>query len=537
MTPTSTPRPRWCTATRFDRIAAMACCAATWGAASCVPVWADDGFASLGLGLQRTHQAHVELHGDFRTRSEALYDLDLDRGTTPSGQLTFPVPLGNPAGQWLTAADVRVRTNVSAYAPGGQVAVHMRLDLLDDLALGSTPSGPVAASISQAPPAAAIRLKRAWGEALLPFGVLAAGRMGSHWGLGMLTHGGDCEDCDRGDAADRIALVTPVLNHLIAVAYDFSAVGPQGTRVDAVRAIDLDPGDDVRSVTAAVLQWRSPDALKRRLAAGRSTLDYGLFASHRWQGHDTPIGVDSPTSAQVLPRRLRATAADLWVRWLAPRWRIELESAVLTATIQQPSLLPGVLYRQGIESQEFGAVVQVGYGAVDEGWLAGADAGVASGDAAPGFSRPDAVLQASGRAGDLFAGQLDPPRDRRADDFHFHPDFRVDRILFREILGTVTDAAYLRPHIRWRDPHFGAGRLDAELAVVASTALYATSTPSGRRPLGVEIDPTLAYHSDDGFGLVLAGGLLLPGTAFDNPTQQLTARPAGLLQVRLHYRF
>ena len=43
-----------------------------------------------------------------------------------------------------------------------------------------------------------------------PIGILAAGRMGSHWGLGMLANGGDCLDCDAGDAADRIAFVTPL---------------------------------------------------------------------------------------------------------------------------------------------------------------------------------------------------------------------------------------------------------------------------------------------------------------------------------------
>ena len=276
--------------------AAWACCTVAW--LSCGSAGADDGFASLGIGLQRNNAGHVDVHGDFRTRGEALYNLDLDRGATPSGQLMYRVPLGNPAGQWLTGADMRLRTNLSAYAPGGQVAVHMRLDLLDNLALGSTPVGPAAASISQAPPSQAIRLKRAWGEALLPFGVLAAGRMGSHWGLGMVTHGGDCEDCDRGDAADRIALVTPVLDHLIAVAYDFSSVGPQGQRIVSERAIDLDAADDVRSVTAAVLHWRSPETVRRRLAAGRSTLDYGVFGSHRWQDRDAPGGVEKPTAAQ-----------------------------------------------------------------------------------------------------------------------------------------------------------------------------------------------------------------------------------------------
>lgn len=60
----------------------------------------------------------------------------------------------------------------------------------------------------------AIRVKRLYGEAVIPFGLVAAGRMGSHWGLGMLTNGGDCADCDSGDSADRIALITPLVGQI-----------------------------------------------------------------------------------------------------------------------------------------------------------------------------------------------------------------------------------------------------------------------------------------------------------------------------------
>ena len=30
-------------------------------------------------------------------------------------------------------------------------------------------------------------------------------------------------------------------------------------------------------------------------------------------------------------------------------------------------------------------------------------------------------------------------------DFHFSPDYHVDEILFRHILGTVTNANYIKP--------------------------------------------------------------------------------------------
>jgi uncharacterized protein (TIGR04551 family) len=529
---------RWPTPSR--RLIAGCCTAAS--VAACAPAIAQaeelpqPTFATLGLPPPNREGTWWEAHGNFRVRGEALGNLDLDRGPTPSGQTLYPQPLGHPASSWLTGADVRLRTDVAVYAPGGQVSAKLRLDFLDNVALGSDPQGPAVAAVGQQAPVAPATLRRAWAEALLPFGVLAAGRMGSHWGLGMLSHGGDCGDCNSGDAADRIALVSPLFGHLVAVAYDFAAVGAQGKRVDGLRALDLDPRDDVRTWTAAVMRWHDPAAIARRRAAGRGTLDYGVYGSHRWQDIDFPA-VAQPGQAQAIGRGLSATAGDLWLRWLGPSLRLEVEAVALTARIAQPTLLPGVLYRTDVQSQQFGAALQSEWGDPEQGFGVGLDAGVASGDPAPGVSPPQVTLLQRGKPGDVFGGQLDLPRDQRADDFRFHTDFRVDRILFRDLLGTVTDAAYVRPHLRWRQAKFGAGRLEADLAVVASSALYASSTPGGQRPLGVEFDPTLSYVSRDGFACVLAGGWLLPLAGLDNPAAGLRARSAGLLQVRLHYGF
>jgi uncharacterized protein (TIGR04551 family) len=169
------------------------------------------GFTDVGQDLERHPEIAFDVHGSLRLRADLLYNLDLDRGTTPSGAPLFPVPLQDPGGQTLYTADMRFRTDLAFYAPGGGVAVKARIDVLDDLVLGSTPDTVPSATTSQRPPdAAAFRVERAWGEALTPVGLVAAGRMGSHWGLGILANGGDCADCDRGDAADRVAFVTPI---------------------------------------------------------------------------------------------------------------------------------------------------------------------------------------------------------------------------------------------------------------------------------------------------------------------------------------
>lgn len=246
------------------------------------------GFTDLGQDIAPRRGTGISLDGSLRTRGEALWNLDLDRGLTPSGQALFPTPLGDPGSQLLTHADMRLRTDLSIYAPGGGVAVKVRLDVLDDVTQGSTAEGIPSSSSTQTSPDAPIHIRRAYGEALTPFGLVVAGRVGSQWGLGMLANGGDCADCDSGDSADRVAFITPLAGLIWAVALDISASGPVGARKDGVRGIDLGRSDDVHSVTVAVLSWRNDRARRRRARAGKSTFEWGAYFSHRWQSDDVP---------------------------------------------------------------------------------------------------------------------------------------------------------------------------------------------------------------------------------------------------------
>ncbi|HUH01775.1 MAG TPA: TIGR04551 family protein [Kofleriaceae bacterium] len=515
-----------------------------------------DGFAELGAELTPRKYAsprdrtEVILHGSMRVRGEALYNLDLDRGLTPSGDPLFPVPVADPDGQTLTGADTRLRTDLAIYAPGTGVAVKLRVDVLDNLALGSTPEGrpstgrapSPAASPGQRPPTEAFRIKRAYGEALTPFGILAAGRMGAHWGLGLVANGGDCEDCDGGDAADRIAFVTPIAGHLWAASFDFTATGPTARRRDEARVIDLEPTDDVRSVTFAVWDQHTPLMLQRRREVGRPSLDYGAYVAHRWQDNDVPSDY-LPTAqpipldaGQVMHRGYRATAADVWVRLTTARLRLEVEMAYVHASVDQASLVPGVLLSPSVTSNQLGLAFQSELIASPAARL-GFHFGVASGDPAPGFGAFPTPNAPAAQPGDLDGPQADLPRDASVDNFRFHPDYRIDRILFREIIGTVTDAFYLRPTLAYRLLDLGTSQLDFEAALIASWALEATSTPSGSRSLGIELDPGLVYRSSDGFLAALDYAVLLPGAGFDNPAAGLDARAAQLVRLRLGYYF
>lgn len=502
------------------------------------------GWTDVGQDLKPRPRSEAHVEGAFRMRGELLHNLDLDRGLSPSGEPLFPIAEGNPSAQTLTYGDMRLRTDVAFYTAGGSVAIKTRIDVLDNIALGGSAAGvPSASTTQRASGGDALRIKRAYGEVLLPFGVLAAGRMGAHFGLGMISNGGDCADCDSGDAQDRIALITPLVGHIFAAAYDLAWSGPLANRRDGVRRIGYAPSTQVHGVAFALLRWNDDLAHTRRRTAGKTTFNYGLNGAHRWQTNDAPYEYLSisdgarPSGTTVTARGFTATALSTWFRLVFPHGRIELEAAMLFATVDQPSLIPGVRSNHPVTSKQFGAALQTELGAAMDIASGGLDAGYASGDSAPGFGASNDPLRPTPRPGDLDGPQANLPYDRTVDNFRFHPDYRVDRILFREIIGTVTDAVYLRPHARLTLYRLRTGTLQASAAAIASWAVQASSTPGGKAPLGLEIDPTLSYMSHDGFGFALEGALFLPGNAFNNIPSRLTAKPATLLRVRLMFHF
>lgn len=508
------------------------------------------GLGAHGDDLLVREKIEVKLTGFFRLRGDLLHNLDLDRGTTPTGLPLFSVPLSDPLGQNIALADMRLRTDLAVYAPFAAAAVKIRADLIDDLVLGSTPSlspgtgnAPTPAASPGQMPSSLFRIKRAYGEVLTPIGYLAAGRMGNQWGLGMLSNGGDCIDCNLGDAADRIAFVTSLGGHLWAAAYDFSAVGPTTPfRRDGQRQLVLDNAVDVKSVTVAWMNLRDDASRRRRTRADKLTFEYGAFLSHRWQDFDAPESYlpvatqRALTPASVMRRGYRALAVDAWARLTAPSFRIEAEAAALFAESEQASLIPGVLLRDKVQSAQFGAALETQFGSNDARFIGGLNLGYASGDAAPGFGAfPSAGKVAT--PGELDGAQVSVPRDNRVDNLRFHPDYRIDRILFAEIIGTVTDAMYLKPWARLRLLDFSSAQFNLKGSGTLSRAAFASSTPNGDAALGLELWSALTWESKDGFDVLAEYAVLFPFGAFDNPSQNLRATPAQLARVRLAWKF
>jgi uncharacterized protein (TIGR04551 family) len=441
------------------------------------------------------------------------------------------------------------------------------------LPLFTTSQNPVQAGINAA--ADAIRVKRLWAEVTTPLGQLRFGRMPQNFGLGILANDGNKLNSDYGDNADEVMFATRIAGHYIIPAYSFTSSGPFGRNGGAGvggdlsfsdfaneggQRYNLDPHDDVHSFILVIAKKDKEEDITEQLRNGGIVLNYGLFAAYRTQQYDDPTYYSSPVTtttpnpvasqADYIFRNANAGIGSLWARFQWDKLRIEAEASGIVGEIQgtatsviannpnknaDPQLRTvdpansKVLKDNPLWVLQSGGALESSYKLLNDQLTIGLDAGIASGDDAFGMGlRP--VINQKPKPGDLDGQQYgeclkrDPQGGDRDNDgqvdcetvddnvtnFRFNPDYQVDLILFREVLGTVTDAFYIKPHIGYNLTESLGARLD----LIYSEAIFASSTPGNQNPLGLEIDATGYYGTEDGFYLMAQYGFLLPFGAF-----------------------
>ncbi|HET7752794.1 MAG TPA: TIGR04551 family protein [Anaeromyxobacteraceae bacterium] len=499
----------------------------------------------------------VQLDGYLRFRTDLFSGFDLGRGADPQGFFLFPRPTSKPTKSGtLTNVNARLRLDPTLNV-SEEVRVHAQADVLDNIVLGSNPDVLFQAgampiplgSRSQVPPSDgfnadrdSIRVKRAWAEVETPVGLLSFGRQPASWGLGILDNPGDALDDDFGDNVDRIQFAiplrsTPIGPITVIPLYDLIATGLTTADFHNGRGIgqpiDADQSDDATALGFKVVRVDTADERDEKLERGRGSFNYGLYYNYRSQGYAFPA-VETGQAGQVSgaqpvgdvgPLVRRAASAhvfDLWTRYQTKKYRLELEATGIIGEISNAAgAVPNPTTGEGgafVAEPAFGPVLIRQFGAVAQGeyalgsgrWKLGSELGVASGDSAPGFgNRPERGIAQRGSIDGRQFG-LDGDRDLR--NFRFNPAYRVDLILWREIIGQVTDAWYLKPTLKYS---FIDG-LDATASVIYSQSLYETSTPAGNhKSLGIEADVGLSYRSDDGFVAWLDYGVMQPLAAFN----------------------
>ncbi|MFT3841352.1 MAG: TIGR04551 family protein [Myxococcaceae bacterium] len=535
-------------------------------------------------------------NGYFRVRPELYNKMDLGWAANPlnvrkdpSGYTLWPPggTYGSPYSnrdRTETMADMRFRfeptINVSE-----EVRIRAQVDAFDNMVMGSTPQlsqqGYSIFSQSQVTPqqglnalTSSIALKRLYGEVSTPVGILRFGRMGSQWGLGMLYNDGSCLDCDHGDNVDRIQFVAePIAGYYVTPMFDFNLAGVLAQATNNGRQIDTSQSDNSNSLILALARRDTDSQARAKMDAGGTVFNYGIHFTYRTQRND-PVDFYNPTNEGSLlgqtntsmigfvPRNAQLFIPDIWVKVERSSLRIELEAAAILgsignrATVASLANTPG--QNQGLGVAQWGAVLQGEYRLLEGNALSiGVEVGFASGDKAPGFGNyPNRDSKTPN--GDTVPGNIDGPQyscqatggctDPTIRNFRFNQDYRVDMLLFREILGGITDTLYVKPSVKYRI----ADGFHIYAAVIYSRAIYAESTPSafvdangkvqGDPNLGVEINAGARYETEDGFFARLEYGVVFPLGGFGAPTVNTlnvptTTEPAMGLRGMLGIRF
>ncbi len=507
--------------------------------------------------------------GYLRIRPELLYHMDLGRGEDPSGYQLFPRSPASARDRTIAGVNMRFRFEPT-FNISEEVRIRTQIDMLDNTMFGSTPDYAFSRGLatgyawdrdefglfsqSQQPQQSginaltdSIRVKRLWGEVSTPVGILRFGRMGSHWGLGMVNNDGTRLDDDLGDNVDRIMFVAePVAGWYISPMIDFNIEGPQTTR-DTGAPVDLSNSDDAHALIIAAARRDTDSQARAKIEAGQTVVNFGVRFEHRWQKNDpqdyygNPFvdeSLNAPSPAYV-QRFAKLFIPDVWFKVERKEFRVELEGAAILGDVYNRAMtgadMSNTLANHSLGIQQFGALLQAEIRLLDQALKIGVELGIASGDQAAGFgNRP---RRSKGPNGNPQTGDIDGRQykcetsggcsDSKIENFRFNRAYRTDMILYRELLGGITDSFYVKPNASYRI----ADGFNVFAALIYSRALYAQSTPSahvvngeivGDANLGIEINAGARYETEDGFFGELRWGILFPLDGLKNNNASAT---------------
>ena len=471
-----------------------------------------------------------------------------------------------------------------------QVRVMAQIAVFDNLILGSTPDSLVSASQpdlrtnqaqagilsnSQVTPesgqnsyTSAIRPRRAWGEVDSQLGSLRFGRMPWHFGRGMYFNKGDCAECDGGTTVDRIMALTQLYGHQLALSWDFGSSGYAWGMTDVGRAdpngspLDLSQSDDVFQLTAALTKLDEDRTFRERAQSGDLVINYGVQLVYRSQDAEV---FKLSSRAQQNPNT-NGLVGSLSRYDLDNNLDAQQNNASLTQSINAWLLIPSVWFKLGWKALtlEFESTALAGHmgnagplrllapSATDKhltilqlGWVLAADlklykdalfvgleTGGATGDQAESACNDTTCasnnLNPSPYLNYRWKFVPQPLGDSSLHNFYFSPEYHVDEIFFRRIMGTVTNAIYIKPSIAyWLDVAEGR-QLGLSGSVIYSMALVPVSTPGNSINYGIEMDLGLGYrNTSEKFYAGMVWGVFWPFGALNRPGEIFNAGGAG----------
>ena len=525
----------------------------------------------------------VEHTASFRIRPELILGGDLGNGMSP-----IPVPLSRLAvndaidpSSVLAWASMRLHYGATIHI-GKPWSIHVGLDALDNLVLGSThvnaggdfaeglwreAQAPLKRGVNSFQDALAVRFAFAQWR-ILEIVTLRAGRMPDPVGMGIWRQDGRCPDCDFGTYSDGLRLSGSFAGFRLHVGWEATASGATSELPGVPgHALNLDLSDDVTTWHLAfgrtdALTEDGPEISEPEVLPeiGQWKVDWRLHAAISEQRNSTSVQSDTGMPADCSPiyegpNGFKALTNDCWRLfprgiksyrpgfWLRAQWRperssmlrIELEISSLIAEIGNSQQDPKfVALQDGAKNvHSAGAALEIDYR--HERLSVGLDSGFAMGDDARYLGVYDGQNLVA--VGDGNVNDARVLADRTLTSFWFHRDYHVDLILFRQIIGTVTNAIYVKPWISYRLLDTDSLRVGARLDVMYARAFEPKGTPGGGEHWGVESDLKVFMELPHKIGLSVDAGVFVPLDALNNPDTGARPDPTFALRGLATWRF
>ena len=566
-----------------------------------LPTTSDDDASSAGdevslaewnqddWSLVKPRSQRIVLNGYFRLRAGLFRKLGFNNDSQWEQRARFRPVATSGANRRADFSTTNMRLRVEPQINiTDDIQIVSTVDVLDNIVFGSTPNS-VSSIVNdtpnnvgtrtQLPPSDgnnaitdSIVIKRAYARvtALNEQLELRFGRMPNHWGLGMMANSGDCLDCDFGDSVDRVQLSFKAVGHIFTPMLDWVSNGPIATPFGRSGGQPLDAAtwDDVFQYSIQISKRDHPEDIAEATARGETVVNYGLWNMLRRQSRDLgadfyadgydptkEIDIDFAAGGREEQRKASIYTGNAFVELYSGKLKLAGEAAIISGSFKDTFADPGGgTVDATTDIFQVGAALELDYNFDGDftGTTLSLKTGAASGDSAPGFGALD---QADSQRG-FFPGPNGAVLDSDLNNFQFSPNYHVDLLMFRRIVGTVTDAWYVSPQVAYAfdekiNGRFSVTYAQAMLSESTASCLDPTSrndllcrgnTPKGDKGMGLEFDAELAYgllkKADGGaFRASLAGGILFPFGGFNNGDSGKSGSFAWTIQTRLYITY
>ena len=401
-----------------------------------------------------------------------------------------------------------------------------------------------------------IEVKRAWAEVAVPFGILKVGRMPNQWGMGIVHNGGGADpingtynyDADYGDTIDRasFSLLIPGTNLRAMAAVDWPLTRPASNQISTLQTagqtalppglgheghpFDLDDSDDANGWVGVISRIDSAQEFKDTIDRGEIAFNYGVYFEYKtqaWESNLTNFPAGTPLSVgngagqiSYEPVNFKTYSPDLWAKVGVGNFLIEAELAgqfgSTDVAVAPPSAMNSDFTLNHYNIRKLGGSGRATFRAFEDKLRLGLESGFATGDGYVNIPQGATNLAYASPLGNALtsAGVVLAPSGTTLTQFAFNRDYHVDLLMWRHLVGAVSNAAYVKPFIQYDVTR----SITFKLANITSFALHKEATPGDSRVYGTEFDGDLGY-TGNGVYLGISYGVLFPLNAMGHPAE------------------